>query len=206
MKRILGKVTLGLLGGLLAGGAYAANPPEVDLTRAEEIHMARCFMCHGTEGESTTPLYPRLAAQHYQYIAKQLEAFQSGKRESRTMGGMVDGLTPEDMVALGVFYERKPALSNDVDDEELLTVGRFIFHRGNEFSGVAPCAGCHGAEAYGNAALPRLAGQIARYTERQLKSFNKRPRTTENDVMHSIAANMTELEIKAVSLYVSSLK
>lgn len=185
--------------------SFAIDPPDVDLTRAQEIHMARCFMCHGENGESSTPLYPRLAGQHYQYTAKQLEAFLSGKRESRTMGSMVEGLSAEDMIALGVLYERMPTGANAVEDEDLLAVGRFIYHRGNEFSGVAPCASCHGVNAHGNAELPRLASQIARYTERQLKSFNQRPRTTENDVMHSIAANMTELEIKAVALYVSSL-
>ena len=204
MKEIKG-IMAALALGVAAPLAFASDPPEVDLKRAEEIHMARCFMCHGADGESSTPLYPRLAGQHYQYTAKQLEAFQSGKRESRTMVGMVEGLTRDEMIALGVYFENKPTAANPVEDDELLAVGRFIYHRGNEFSGVAACASCHGDNAHGNAELPRLASQIARYTERQLKSFHQRPRTTENDVMHSIAANMTELEIKAVALYVSSL-
>ena len=205
MKRFFTRAALGAMLAFSSATAFAIDPPDVDLTRAKEIHMARCFMCHGENGESSTPLYPRLAGQHYQYTAKQLEAFLSGKRESRTMGSMVEGLTVEDMVALGVLYEAMPTGANVVEDQELLAVGRFIYHRGNEFSGVAPCASCHGVEAHGNAELPRLASQIARYTERQLKSFNDRPRTTENDVMHSIAANMTELEIKAVAAYVSAL-
>ena len=191
--------------GLVSAAAMAVDPPDVDLERAREIHMARCFMCHGENGESSTPLYPRLAGQHYQYTAKQLEAFLSGKRESRTMGSMVEGLSTEEMVALGVLYERMPTSANPVEDQDMLAVGRFIYHRGNEFSGVAPCASCHGTDAHGNAELPRLASQIARYTERQLRSFSDRPRTTENDVMHAIAANMTELEIRAVALYVSAL-
>ncbi len=197
------------LGGLLAlsasGVVVAADPPEVDLARAEDIHMGACFMCHGADGESSTPLYPRLAGQHYQYTAKQLAAFKSGARKSTTMAGMVADLTEEDMVALGVYFEKKPTSGNPVSDPELLEVGRFIYHRGNEFSGVAACATCHGPEGHGSAQLPRLASQISRYVENQLKSFNQRERTSENDVMHSIAANMTELEIKAVSLYVSSL-
>lgn len=205
MTKLLPRAALTMLLAFSSAAILASDPPEVDLTRAQEIHMARCFMCHGEQGESSTPLYPRLAGQHYQYTAKQLAAFQSGKRESRTMGSMVDGLTEEEMIALGVFYESKPTSGNVVEDTDLLAVGRFIYHRGNEFSGVAPCASCHGTNAHGNAELPRLASQIARYTERQLKSFNERPRTSENDVMHSIAANMTELEIKAVALYVSAL-
>lgn len=205
MKHLLARALLMVLPVFGSAVVLASDPPDMDLTRAQEIHMARCFMCHGENGESSTPLYPRLAGQHYQYTAKQLAAFLSGKRESRTMSSMVEGLTEEDMVALGVLYESMPTSANPVEDMDLLAVGRFIYHRGNEFSGVAPCASCHGAEAHGNAELPRLASQIARYTERQLKSFNDRPRTTENDVMHSIAANMTELEIKAVALYVSAL-
>jgi cytochrome c553 len=38
----------------------------------------------------------------------------------------------------------------------------------------------------------------------QLKSFNKRERTSDNAAMHSIASNMTELEMAAVAAYVSS--
>jgi len=202
------KIKNSLLGALLAIAAplaIAADPPDVDLQRAEEINMARCFMCHGVDGESSTPLYPRLAGQHYQYTARQLADFQSGKRQSSTMAGMVTDLTPEEMLALGVFFEKRPTSGNEVADKDLMSVGRFIYHRGNEFSGVAACAACHGDAGQGSAQLPRLASQISRYVENQLKSFNQRDRTSENDVMHSIAANMTELEIKAVSLYVSSL-
>lgn len=197
-----------LLGGVLAAlthAAVAVDPPEVDLQRAEEIHMGTCFMCHGADGESSTPLYPRLAGQHYQYIARQLANFKAGTRVSSTMSEMVKDLDEADMLALGVFFEGKPTKGQQVRDPQLLEVGRFIYHRGNEFSGVAACAACHGEEAHGSAQLPRLASQGARYVENQLKSFNQRERTSENDVMHSIAANMTELEIKAVSLYVSSL-
>ena len=71
---------LALAASCFALTAIAADPPAVDLTRAEEIHMGRCFMCHGAEGESSTPLYPRLAGQHYQYVAKQLAVISSSVR------------------------------------------------------------------------------------------------------------------------------
>ena len=58
----------------------------------------------------------------------------------------------------------------------------------------------------GTETLPRLAGQHARYTERQLKLFEKRERTNDNAVMHTVAAKLTELEIKAVASYVSGLQ
>lgn len=190
---------------LMAGVAVADALPDVDLARAEEIVGGQCFLCHGMEGESSTSLYPRLAGQHYQYVAKQLADFKSGKRVSDTMNDMARDLSPEDMVALGVYFEKKPALSNDVEDAQLLAVGQYIFERGNEFSGVAACASCHGEKGYGTSQLPRLAGQVAKYTEKQLKSFNERQRTNDNAVMHSIASKLTPLEVHAVANYISTL-
>lgn len=192
---------------LAAAGGFtqAADPPVVDLAHAERIHMSSCFMCHGADGESSTRLFPRLAGQHYQYIVRQLESFQTGKRKSNMMESVVKELSHEDMVALGVFFENKPTSGNEVEDADLVAVGRFIYLRGNEFAGVPACAGCHGQDGHGAAQLPRLASQISRYIENQLKSFNQRERTSDNEVMHAVAANMTELEIRAVAAYVSSL-
>lgn len=195
-----------LLGGCVSLSAVAADPPDVDLTRAEEIHMGRCFMCHGTDGESSTPLYPRLAGQHYQYVAKQLADFKSGRRTSDTMNSMVQELTDEEMTALGVFFEKKPTKPGQARDPELASVGRFIFHRGNEYSGVAACASCHGEDGRGTDQLPRLASQIPRYLENQLKSFNSRQRNNDNEVMHVIASRLTELEIKAVAAYINTME
>ena len=59
---------------------------------------------------------------------------------------------------------------------------------------------------HGTEQLPRLAGQVPRYIEDQLRSFNKRERTNDNAIMHSIASKLTELEIKGVAMYISSLE
>ena len=185
--------------------AVAAELPKVDLARAAEISGGRCALCHGAEGDSSSPLYPRLAGQHHQYIAKQLGDFKSGRRKSDTMNGMAQDLTPEEMLALGVYFEQKPTKPREARDADLAAVGRYIFQRGNDFSGVAACAGCHGDKGHGTEQLPRLAGQVPRYTESQLKSFNTRERTNDNEVMHSVASKLTELEVKAVALYISTL-
>ncbi|QID19863.1 cytochrome c4 [Nitrogeniibacter mangrovi] len=179
--------------------------PQVDLARAEQIVSGQCFLCHGQNGESTSALFPRLAGQHYQYIAKQLADFKSGRRQSDTMNDMAADLSPAEMLALGVYFEQKPAQSSPATDAALVAVGRYIFLRGNEFSGVAPCASCHGAQGHGTAQLPRLAGQIPRYLEKQLQSFNARQRTNDNAVMHAIASKLTALERHAVAAYISTL-
>lgn len=195
---------LGLSLGL--SSASAGELPQVDLARAAEISTARCGLCHGVDGDSSSPLYPRLASQHHQYIAKQLADFKAGRRKSDTMASMATDLTQEEMLALGVYFEQKPTKPRLARDVELAGVGRYIFHRGNESSGVAACAGCHGDNGHGTDQLPRLAGQVPRYIEDQLRSFNKRERTNDNAIMHSIASRLTELEIKGVAMYISSLE
>lgn len=192
--------TAGIGLALAAGGALGA-----DLKRAEEIVGGRCFICHGMEGEAASALYPRLASQHADYIAKQLADFKSGKRKSETMAGMAADLTPEEMKALGQFFQKKPATRSDAGDADLAGVGRYIFTKGNQYSGVAACVSCHGPKGYGTPQLPRLAGQQALYIENQLKQFNTRERNNDNAVMHSIASKLTELEVKAVASYISTL-
>ena len=176
-----------------------------DLARAEEIVSGRCFLCHGLEGESASPVFPRLAGQHADYIAKQLADFKSGKRNSDTMKPQAEELTPAEMKSLGAFFQLKVVGPRQAKDPELLAVGKYIFSRGNQFSGLPACASCHGAKGLGTPQLPRLAGQHPRYIEDQLKQFNKRERTNDNAIMHTIASKLSELETHAVAEYISTL-
>jgi cytochrome c553 len=183
-------------------GAAAA----ADEKRAEEIVQGKCFLCHGADGESSSPVFPRLAGQNASYVARQLADYKSGKRRSTTMQPMVEDLGPQDFAALGAWYATRPTHVHPVEDNELSQVGRFVYLRGNPYTGVAACAGCHGEGGHGTDLLPRLAGQHAQYVENQLKQFNKRERTNDNAVMHTIASKLSELEMKAVSSYLSGLK
>jgi len=201
LKRTLRHLlSIGLLGLSLSAGSQAA-----DQARAEEIVGGRCFLCHGLKGESASAVFPRLAGQHAEYIAKQLADFKSGKRASETMKPQVEDLTPAEMKALGQFFEAKVVGPRKARDAELLSVGKYIFERGNQFSGLAACASCHGPKGLGTPQLPRLAGQHPRYIEDQLKQFNKRERTNDNAVMHTIASKLTELETHAVAEYIATL-
>ena len=200
MKKILAGA---VVSALCVGSLVAAE--KVDLARAEEIVSGRCFLCHGLEGESASPVFPRLAGQHADYVARQLADFKSGKRASETMKPQVEDLTPAEMKALGQFFEAKVVGPRKARDAELLSVGKYIFERGNQFSGLAACASCHGPKGLGTPQLPRLAGQHPRYIEDQLKQFNKRERTNDNAVMHTIASKLTELETHAVAEYIATL-
>ncbi len=187
---------------LLLGASSALA--QADEARAKKIAGGSCFLCHGAQGESTSEVFPRLAGQHAAYVAKQLAAFQSGQRKSSTMASMVTKLTSDEMLALGQYYEQMSLPREEAKDPQLAAMGRYIYHQGNKFSGLPACASCHGAAAEGSANLPRLATQFSGYVHNQLKSFNKRERTDDNAVMHSIADKMTELEMAAVAEYVSS--
>ena len=122
------------------------------------------------------------------------------------MQPMVEDLAPADFAALGSWYATRPTHVHKVEDEELSQVGRFVYNRGNPYSGVAACSTCHGPAGHGTDQLPRLAGQHAQYVENQLKQFNKRERTNDNAIMHAIASRLSELEMKAVASYLSGLK
>jgi cytochrome c553 len=190
----------------LALAASALSPALADDDpRAIEIVQGKCFICHGADGESSSPVFPRLAGQHARYIERQLADYKSGKRKSSAMQPMVSDLGPADFKLLGAYFESRKPQVHPVADVELVQVGRFVYQRGNPYSGVAACAGCHGANGAGTETLPRLAGQHAQYTENQLKAFGQRERTNDNSVMHAVAAKLTELERKAVAAYLSGL-
>jgi len=199
-----------LLWALGAWSVLAVNPgvaaEKLDMARAEEIVSGRCFLCHGLEGEAASPVFPRLAGQHAEYIAKQLAEFKSGKRKSETMKPQSEDLTLSEMKAIGAYFQGKNIGGRPAKDAELLAVGKYVFNRGNQFSGLPACSSCHGAKGLGTPLLPRLAGQHPRYTEDQLKQFNKRERTNDNAVMHTVASKLSELETHAVAEYIATLE
>jgi cytochrome c553 len=197
------KLAVNLWGAALAALFCTSVLVQADEARAKKIVTGTCFLCHGAEGESSSEVFPRLAGQHWEYVAKQLENFKSGKRKSTAMADMSSKLTSDEMVALGKYFEKQKAPPDPPNDVGLAAVGRYIYASGNKFSGVPACISCHGAQALGTTSLPRLAGQYAAYTEAQLKQFSERERTNDNAVMHSIVSKMTHLEMAAVAEYLS---
>jgi len=200
------KLLLAVAAGILPLQLVAAPPASAVSPRIAEIIATRCALCHGAEGESASAIYPRLAAQHPDYLNKQLKDFRDGRRKSDTMTDMAKDLQDADIAGLAAFFASRKAGGRQSGDADLAGVGKYIYQRGNNFSGVAACASCHGPKGFGTEQLPRLAGQHPAYIEVQLKEFNKRARTNDNSIMHSIAAKLTELETKAVSVYIGGLQ
>lgn len=187
-----------------AMAAVSAVHAEAPARKAIDIVDSRCSLCHGIEGESASAVFPRLAAQHPDYMVKQLRDFRDGRRKG-TMNEMAVDLKDEEIVGLAAYFGGKKAAAKQPGDPDLAAVGKYIYQKGNRFSGVPACASCHGPAAHGTQQLPRLAGQHPQYLETQLKEFNTRERTNDNAIMHAVASKLTELEIRAVSVYMAGL-
>lgn len=195
-----------LLASLLALGLTGMAAAQDMPPRVKQIIVERCGLCHGPEGESASRIYPRLAAQHPVYMRKQLADFRDGRRKSEVMYEMTKDLKDDEIALLANFYAGKPAGASQPGDADLAAVGRYIYHKGNTYSGVPSCDSCHGAQGYGTEQLPRLAGQHPRYLETQLQEFNQRARTNDNAIMHTIATKLTELETRAVTVYIGGMQ
>lgn len=185
----------------VASMAWAATPAG-DRHMAEQLVRARCALCHGADGQSASPLYPKLAGQNPEYIVKQLFNFKTGQRVSTVMQEMTNLLTAREIRLLAEYFGSLPSTAQPVADQELAAVGRYVYFRGNPFSGVSPCVSCHGVYATGGAQMPRLAGQHASYLETQLQNFRQRLRANDQ-AMHGVVANISELEMKAVAQYLT---
>lgn len=189
---------------LLTSGILATPAMAEDVTA---LMQDVCSHCHGDNGEASSRMYPRLAAQNRIYIEKQLRNFRDGTRMSDIMSSMAEDLTDAQIAALAEFYSAQPADKHRVrtSKKSLEAVGYYIYHEGNEYAQIPPCSDCHGEFAEGSEDLPRLAGQHRHYVVEQLMAFEDHSRTNDSAIMQSIAKNLTELEINAVALYVSGL-
>jgi len=181
---------------------YSEN---LEQTLALKLVTEKCQFCHGLNGEASSIIYPRLAGQNKLYLEKQLNDFKSGKRQIEPMNEISATLTADEITALAEYFEAQPVKSHRVRNKELAAVGKYIFNKGNQYSGIASCASCHGENGEGTELRPRLAGQHKRYVSEQLNGFTDRTRSNDNAIMYSIAEKLTELEIEAVALYVSGL-
>jgi cytochrome c553 len=174
---------------------------------AGKAKSAACAGCHGMDGNSVNAMWPKLAGQHANYIAKQLAEFKSGDRVDPTMAGMVAPLSETDMADLAAYYASQKG-SVGTADETKVELGQTIYRAGNAASGVPACAACHGPTGVGNAQakFPSLSGQHADYVAKALKDFRSGARANDaGQMMRNIAAKMTDAEIEAVSAYVQGL-
>jgi cytochrome c553 len=186
---------------------------KVDLAKAKQIAESVCVACHGADGNSPAAPNPNLAGQIPEYLNKQLNNFKPvgekpALRDNAIMAGMAAMLTEEDIKSLSVYFSQQKLKPAAAKDEKLVAEGQKIWRMGDFDKGVPACAGCHGATGAGlPAQYPKLAGQHPEYTEDQLKKFRLDERANDPEkMMRSIAAKLSDRQMKAVAEYAAGLR
>jgi cbb3-type cytochrome c oxidase subunit III len=192
-----------------APAAHAEAAPKAakpDLAKGEATFTTVCAACHGADGNSAAPAYPKLAQQHPEYLVKQLQDFKADKRVNAIMKGFASMLSDEDMKNVAYFVASKTAKPGASADKELVQLGERIYRGGIAERQIAACAGCHSPNGAGiPAQFPRLSGQYADYAVLQLTAF--RDGVRKNSVqMTQETSKLNDREIKAVADYIAGLR
>ena len=191
------------LASLPSGAQGAPTPP----AQAPDLAVGVCGTCHGVDGNSIDPMFPRLAGQRDWYIKEQLKEFRAETRGDpyaiAYMWGMANQLSDATIDALAEYFSHQTAGPGKPHPQAVIERGRDIFEHGIPSQGVPACAACHGTDALGNDHFPRLAGQHAEYIMKQLASFQSNMRDVA--IMHGVAQTLRKPEMQAVADYLESL-
>lgn len=185
---------------MAVSGAVAAQGDAA----AGKQKAAACAACHGVDGNSANPEWPKIAGLGADYFVKQLMAFQQGQRKNPLMTPVAQGLSEQDMKDLAAYYTTLTMQPGGAD-KSLVELGQRIYQGGLTSKGVPACAACHGPAGAGNpaAGYPRLGGQQPLYVVNQLKLYKSGERS--GAMMNDIAAKLSEEEMRAVASYASGL-
>jgi cytochrome c553 len=189
----------------ISGMAHAAGD-----AAAGQAKAAVCGACHGPDGNSMAPNFPKLAGQGERYLTKQLHDIKSGKRTVLEMTGLLTNLSDQDLSDIAAYFASQKG-SVGAADPKIVARGEALFRGGNLAKGLPACSGCHSPNGAGNAAggFPHLGGQHAQYIDKQLKDFRKEEggRTNDGDTMtmQTIAKRLSDEDIAAVSSYIQGL-
>jgi cytochrome c553 len=170
---------------------------------------AVCGACHGLDGNSSDPQYPKLAGQNEAYIVRQLTDFKSGKRQNPIMLGMATPLSEQDMHDIGAYFASKTSLPG-VADQALVDRGGKLFREGDTKREIPACMACHSIDGRGNpgAMYPQLTSQHAQYLQATLKAWHDGTAwgdDAHSKIMPSIAQKLDSDDIAALASYIEGL-
>jgi cytochrome c553 len=196
-----------ILAVLFSSAAQAQNRPALS-NRDLQAKIQYCKTCHGLSGQGyrgASPM-PRLAGQQTEYLENQLRAFVERRRENKLMYGVSHALDPTTQTAIAAHFRDLDPKPVGGAPKELVATGKKIYEEGT--SNAPPCASCHGREAKGNGAFPRLAGQLHDYIFNKLMNWTKErgqdPKTPDTSaIMEPIAHNLIQSQMSAVAAYLS---
>src|SRR6056297_1091203 len=123
MKKLL---TFTLVAVTLCSLAFAGNDQEGGKL------AAACAACHGPNGNSSVPVYPKLAGQHEKYFIEQMQAFKKGKdgpRYNPIMQNFAINLKPQQIKDLAAYYVKQKVKLGKTNPK-YLKEGKLIYQAG----------------------------------------------------------------------------
>lgn len=182
-----------------------ANPN----TPAKTLAMQVCSNCHGIDGNSVSPNFPKLAAQQEEYFVAQLSQFKSHRREDpegfEYMWGISRSLTEDQIKGLAAYFAAQKSVPPGPSDPKLIAEGRNIFETGLPDKGVPPCSTCHGDHGQGNGQFPRVAYQHADYVVKQLAVFQRTDQRPDGVAMKAVTHSLSDQSMEAVAAYMQQM-
>jgi len=182
-----------------------ANPAVPAQTLAQQV----CSNCHGVDGNSISPNFPKLAQQTEPYLVEQLRSFRSHNRSDppgfEYMWGISRSLSDAQIDGLAKYFSSQRSTPNPHANAALAREGKEIYDKGVPSKNIPPCGSCHGPQGQGNDKFPRLAGQHADYVMKQLLVFQRTNERPEGAVMKDVAHSLTPEHIRDVAAYVESI-
>ena len=200
-----------------AADPASAFPFTSGSAQAGATKAALCSACHGPNGNSTNPEWPRLAGQSAVYIAEQLRLFRSGARDNPVMKPLVANLTDQDISDLSVYYEAQTPAGLEADPSYWKS-GQALYVRGDKARDIPACVACHGPAGRGNlaAGYPALRAQQSVYVVKQLNDYASGARykgapnpavASRNGVMMlTVAKRLSSTEMRDLASYVQGLR
>ena len=177
-----------------------------------QAKVTYCKTCHGLSGEGFRgySVMPRLAGQRRDYFENQIRAFVERRRKNNFMFNVARVLSPAMVTALAAHFSDLNAEPVRGAPSDLVAAGRKLYEQGVPGSDVQPCASCHGPDAQGDGAVPRLASQLASYTLKTLTNWSEeRGQDAANPdvsaVMEPIAHGLSQAQMSALAAYLSDL-
>ena len=194
MKQFLTKMAVIAIS-LVAGGPLLAD----------DLPVRNCTWCHGSSAQGYSKA-PRLAGQRVDYLANQLQAFSSHKRDeflsTKYMWFAAAHLDPSTERGLAEYFSALPPEPAKDGDSELAAEGRTIFENGVPDENIAACQACHGPEAQGVREIPRLGGLSYNYLKRRLEQWNE-GHDAFGTPMPKVARTLSAKQIDALASYLS---
>jgi cytochrome c553 len=215
----MSKRLLFALAGLASVAAHAVDAPPVGDPEAGAAKAATCAACHGMDGNSPAPEWPKLAGQHQDYGFRHTTLVRDGGREVVVMQPFVAGLSDQDIADIAAFYAGQAIRAGVADDSAIpdradttfAGLGQRLYRSGKAAAGVPACSACHGPTGRGIpfAGYPALAGQHAAYTAARLRFFHDGGHYGDDgdpsQIMATIAQRLDLTEINALATFIEGL-